>query len=503
MPAPDAATLAHLARQLNLVDDEQLRECWDEMDSGVHSPEILLKLLERKGYLTPWQSSKLLRGEKDGYILGGYRILYKIASGSFGRVFRADDPRTGTEVAIKILRKRWSEDPHKVELFEREGRVGMSMHHPNIVRILAVNRDRSTGQYFIVMEFVEGGNLRDFLHIRKRIEVREAIQLMEESSSALAYAYMRGLTHRDIKPTNILVASQGVVKLVDFGLAEIAAPMPGEDHDITVDRTVDYAGLEKTTAVKHGDPRSDIYFLGCVFYEMLCGHPPLTQTRDRVARMNRHRFENITPIEMYGVELPMCVRLLLDKMLAFDPQVRFQTASQLHEAVRKTQGELEGSSSVRLSPSGPRSLFIVESHPKLQDKFREQFGTAGFRVLLSQDPNRALNRYEEQPYHALIVDAGTSGESGVRAFRKIVEESDSIDLTLAGILILNEDQVDWAELIPEHRGVAVLIRPINLKQLKDKLNEMLADLEQEEGASADSEDNEDTEETESSFATGG
>jgi serine/threonine protein kinase len=357
----------------------------------------------------------------------------------------------------------------------------MSMHHPNIVRILAVNQDRSTGQYFIVMEFVEGGNLRDFLHIRKRIEMKEALQLMEECSSALAYAYMRGLTHRDIKPTNILVASQGVVKVVDFGLAEIAAPLPGEDHDITVDRTVDYAGLEKTTAVKHGDPRSDIYFLGCVFYEMLCGHPPLTQTRDRVARMHRHRFENITPIDMYGIELPVSVRLLLDKMMAFDPQLRYQTASQLHEAVRRVQGELEGISVARLAPSGPRSLFIVESHPKLQDKFREQFGTpgAGFRVLLSQDPNRALHRYEEQPYHALIVDAGTSGEAGVRAFRKIVDESDAIDLTLAAILILNEDQVDWAELIGEHPGVAVLTRPINLKQLKDKLNEMLAELEEE------------------------
>jgi serine/threonine protein kinase len=494
MTAPDAASIAHLARQLNLVDDMQLRECWDEMESGVHSPELLCKLLERKGYLTPWQTSKLLRGEKDGYILGGYRILYKIASGSFGRVFRADDPRTGTEVAIKILRKRWSEDPHKVELFEREGRVGMSMHHPNIVRILAVNQDRVTGQHFIVMEFVEGGNMRDFLHIRKKVELREALQLMEECSSALAYAFMRGLTHRDIKMTNILVASQGVVKLVDFGLAEIAAPMPGEDHDVAVDRTVDYAGLEKSTAVKHGDPRSDVYFLGCVFYEILCGHPPLTQTRDRVARMNRHRFENITPIEMYGVELPPCIRQLLDKMMAYEPQHRFQTASQLHEAVRKVQGELEGGSSARLSPSGPRSLFIVESHPKLQDAFREKFGTAGFRVLLSQDANRALHRYEEQPYHAIIIDAGTSGEAGVRAFRKIIDESDSIDLTLAAILILNEDQVDWAELIPEHRGVSVLIRPINLKQLVDKLNEMLADLEEEPGAAGD---NEDTEESES------
>ena len=164
--------------QLHLVTDEQVRECWDEIDAAGRTPEAFLKIIERKGYLTPWQSHKLLKGDPNGYFLGGYRVLYKIASGSFGRVFRADDPRTGADVAIKVLRRRWSEDPHKVELFEREGRVGMSMHHPNIVRILAVNQDKATGQYYIVMEFVEGGNLRDFLAIRKKLDVKEALVLL-------------------------------------------------------------------------------------------------------------------------------------------------------------------------------------------------------------------------------------------------------------------------------------------------------------------------------------
>jgi serine/threonine protein kinase len=437
-------------------------------------------LLERKGYVTPWQSHKLLRGDREGYFLGGYRVLYKIASGSFGRVFRADDPRTGADVAIKVLRKRWSEDPHKVELFEREGRVGMSMHHPNIVRILAVNQDRPTGQYFIVMDFVEGGNLRDFLAIRKRLEVKEALVLLEECSSALAYAYTRGLTHRDLKPTNVLIASQGVAKLVDFGLAEIAVPEQGEDHDISVDRTVDYAGLEKATAVKHGDIRSDIYFMGCVFYEMLSGHAPLTHTRDRVARMHRHRFENIPPIESYGVALPPSVQSLLDRMIAFDPKMRYQTPAALHEAVRKVQGELEGVTPHRMAPAGPKSVFIVEAHPKIQDVFREHFSKSGFRPLISADPNRAVHRYEEQPYHALIIDAGTAGEAGLHALKKIVKESDDMDLTIAAVLVLEEKQAEWAAQVPDHPGVAVLTRPgVTLRTLTDKLSEMLEEAEEE------------------------
>jgi serine/threonine protein kinase len=395
-------------------------------------------------------------------------------------VFRADDPRTGADAAIKVLRKRWSEDPHKVELFEREGRVGMSMHHANIVRILAVNQDRPTGQYFIVMEFVEGGNLRDFLGIRKKLEVKEALVLLEECSSALAYAYTRGLTHRDLKPTNVLIASQGVAKLVDFGLAEIAAPEQGEDHDISVDRTVDYAGLEKATAVKHGDIRSDVYFMGCVFYEMLSGHAPLTHTRDRVARMHRHRFENIPPIASYGIDLPGPVQSLLERMIAFDPKMRYQTPAALHEAVRKVQGELEGVTPHKMAPAGPKSVFIVEAHPKIQDVFREHFAKTGFRPLISSDPNRAVHRYEEQPYHALIIDAGTAGEAGLHALKKIVKESDDMDLTIAAVLVLEEKQAEWAAQVPNHPGVAVLTRPgVTLGMLTEKLSEMLEEAEVE------------------------
>jgi serine/threonine protein kinase len=473
MTSADANTIAQLALQLRLLTDGQLQECWEDLGPDHQAAEALLKVAERKGYMTPWQSHKLIKGDRDGYFLGGYRVLYKIASGSFGRVFRADDPRTGQVVAIKVLRKRWAEDAHKIELFEREGRVGMSMHHPNIVRILAVNKDKPTGQYFIVMEFVEGGNLRDFLAIRKKLDVKEGLVLLEECSSALAYAFTRGLTHRDLKPTNVLIASQGVAKLVDFGLAEIAIPEHGEEHDISVDRTVDYAGLEKATAVKHGDIRSDIYFMGCVFYEMLSGHAPLTQTRERVARMSRHRYENVTPINAYS-EIPPGVQTLLDRMMSFDPKSRYQTPAALHEAVRKVQGELEGVVSHKMAPTGPKSVFVVEGHQKFQDVFREHFSKNGFRVLLSADPHRAVHRYEEQPYHALIVDAGTAGEAGIQAVKKIVKESDQMDLTIAAVVVLEETQADWADQVPQHPGVAVLTRPgVTLKKLYETLAEML------------------------------
>jgi serine/threonine protein kinase len=472
MATPDATAIAQLALRLHLVTDEQLRDCWEELSPGAHDAHALLRVLERKGYLTSWQSSKLMKEERDGFFLGGYRILYKIASGSFGRVFRADDPSTGNNVAIKVLRRRWSEDPHKIDLFVREGKVGLTMQHPNIVRILAVSKDNVTGQHFIVMEFVEGGNLRDFLAIRKKLEAREALKFLEECSNGLAYAFFRGLTHRDLKLTNILISSQGTAKLVDFGLAEIALPKPGEDHDTAVDRTVDYAGLEKATAVKHGDVRSDVYFMGCVFYEMLTGRAPLSQTRDRVARMHRHRFDNVPPIEPGEVTAPPSVFRLLDKMIAFDPSVRFQTPAQLHEAVRRVYHEVEGGKDDVSVPAGPKTIFIVEKNEKVRDALRAKFKELGFRVLITHNPAMACQRYKEQPYHAVVMDAVTAGEEGIESFKAILNESDDLGLTCAALLIIDADQSDWAAKVPQHKAAAVLTRPVTLKQLCTKIAEL-------------------------------
>src|SRR5437763_9231899 len=201
----DAAGIGKLAMKLDLVSEDQVRECIVELDDKKAPAADMVRLLERKRYLTPWQGHKLLKGDLEGYFLGGYRILYKIASGSFGRVYRGDDPRTGQVVAIKVLRHKWTLDKQKVDLFMREGRLGLAIRHPNIVSVLAVNQDNKTGQFFIVMEFVEGGNLRDLINIRKKIGIDEALRVMEECAAGLSGAHLKGLTHRDIKPTNILI----------------------------------------------------------------------------------------------------------------------------------------------------------------------------------------------------------------------------------------------------------------------------------------------------------
>jgi serine/threonine protein kinase len=279
------------------------------------------------------------------------------------------------------------------------------------------------------------------------------------------------MMHRDMKTTNILMSSTGVSKLVDFGLTALAGEALEED-DTEVERTVDYAALERATNQKVADPRSDIFFLGCVFYELLTGRRPVPPTKDKLLLRSATRYSQIPPIVPGEVDAPPSVFKLLDRMLAFHPHERFQSAAQLHEAIRRVQNELEGHGNEIIAPSGPRTIFVVEGNERIQDAMREKLKSIGFRVLISHDPMRAEQRYKDQPYHCLVIDAGTAGEDGLAAFKRIVREADDNGLQLAAVLLLNEEQADWANEIPGHSGVGTLVRPLNLRQLHHKLQEL-------------------------------
>jgi serine/threonine protein kinase len=468
----DAATLAGKAVRLGLIAPGQVQDAWQELGSRGVPAEDLMRCLERKGALTPYQTSKLLKGDSDGFVLGGYRLLYKIASGSFGRVYRADEPSSGRVVALKVLRNKWAEKQHTVDLFLREGRMGMTLQHPNIVETIAVSQDRATGQYYIVMEFVEGGNLRDFLAIRNKLQPAEVLKLLEETSSALAYAFSKGATHRDMKLTNVLLSSQGVAKLVDFGLA--GGQLGFDDKDTTVDRTVDYAGLEKASGTPSGDPRSDIFFLGCVAYELLTGRPPMDRNVRGSARMQPRRFTNIPPIKPTEVEAPPSVLRLVENMIAFNADLRFQTPSQLLDRVREVRAELEGRSRNPGQVRMQYTVFIAERDEGLQDILRTKLKERGYRVLIAGDPERALDRFRQQPFDLLIVDTKTTGETGYLVFQRIMDDARRQEIPCGGILMLPENQPAWKAEFENNPNVAMLAPPVSYKQLVRAMEALLS-----------------------------
>ena len=281
--------------ELGLLEPIEVEQAWSDIGSLEGSCDDLIRVLQRKELLTNLQVDRLLKGERTGYFYGHWKVLYLIGAGTFARVYRSVHRETGRVAAVKVLRKRHRSEPVQVEQFLREASVGMQLRHPNIVAIHEVDSDPRSP--FMVMEFVEGQTMRELVKIRTKLDPKTSVQLMADVANGLAYAATQGVTHRDMKLSNVLVTSQGKAKLVDFGLAALAdTSNEAALADCPSARAIDYAALERGTGVRKDDPRSDLYFFGSMLYHILTGHSPLTETRDRMARLNVSRFREVPHI---------------------------------------------------------------------------------------------------------------------------------------------------------------------------------------------------------------
>jgi CheY-like chemotaxis protein len=195
--------------------------------------------------------------------------------------------------------------------------------------------------------------------------------------------------------------------------------------------------------------------------------------KDPRAAMIKARFEVTHLVKRDDPDIPPPVYSLILRMVAFDPTLRFQNYEQLMEAIHQVRVELKGGGKVVASASGPKTVFIVEANTKLQDVFREKLKARGYRVLLSINAPQAQTRFQQQPYDALIVDCGTAGFEGLDVYNNIMQNADLKRLECSGILILNEDQADWAEKVVEVPKSAMLIRPVTMRQITEKLEEFV------------------------------
>jgi eukaryotic-like serine/threonine-protein kinase len=203
---------------------------------------------------------------------GRYHVVERIAAGGMGEVFRAHDAVLSREVAIKVLHRSLAGDQNFVERFRREARAAATLNHPNIVAVY--DWGAVDGIYYMVMEFVRGRSVRDVLNANVRLAPAQAAEIVHQTLLALEHAHAKGIVHRDLKPENIMVTADGVVKLTDLGLARAFA-------DGTASRTGGVTGTVQYLAPEQirgepADPRSDLYSLGIVTYELLTGRLPFT-----------------------------------------------------------------------------------------------------------------------------------------------------------------------------------------------------------------------------------
>src|SRR5262245_47230225 len=300
MPSISPEQLVQRIGDAGILDTRQIESLWAELGTREVSLETVIGLLLRKELLTNYQLDRLLKGEKGGYFYGEYKVLYLVGTGTFARVYRAVHGRSGRIVCVKALRKRFRDDKSMCEQFLREGKIGMQLRHPSIVPIYEVLEQPSPS---LVMEFIEGSNLREFQRMRKKLMPLESMRLTVDILSGLVYAAQQGMSHRDLKMSNVLVTSRGRAKLVDFGLAGLAGTHTGGAEE-TNPRTIDYAALERATNCKNNDPRSDLFFVGVMLYIMLAGTSPISDHKDRLSRLSSGRFQNLKPIQVAEPTIP-------------------------------------------------------------------------------------------------------------------------------------------------------------------------------------------------------
>ncbi|MEE8450950.1 MAG: protein kinase [Thermoguttaceae bacterium] len=268
---------------------------------------------------------KILPGDR----LGHFEVLEYVGGGGMGRVFRAFDRQLSRQVALKVLLPEQTADDDAQLRFKNEAQSAARLDHANIARVYHVGEDR--GLNYIVFEFVEGINIRRLVQDKGPLTIAESVSYTLQVAEALAHAAGREVVHRDVKPSNVLVTSEGHVKLIDMGLARLKR-VDAEAADLTATGvtlgTFDYISPEQARDPRSADVRSDIYSLGCTFFYMLAGRPPFPEGTV-LQKLLQHQGDQPPDVREFRPELPEDVTRVLLKMLAKDPRHRYRDPSEL------------------------------------------------------------------------------------------------------------------------------------------------------------------------------
>jgi eukaryotic-like serine/threonine-protein kinase len=338
MSAPASVEeLLQLIRKSGMVDEGRLTGYLQRRNKGrgiPSDPREAADSMVADGILTNFQSEQFLLGKWRGFTIGKFKLLERVGVGGMGQVFLCEHMFMKRRVAIKVLPPAKAEQPAALGRFYREARAAGSLEHPNIVRTHDIDQDGNL--HFIVMEYVDGSNLLEIVKKFGPMNITRALFYTRQVASGLDFAFRSGLIHRDVKPGNILIDRRGNARVLDMGLARFfkdqSDMLTVKYDDKIVLGTADYVAPEQVANSHAVDVRADVYALGATLYFLLAGHPPFP-TGTVSQKLLWHRTKEPTPIRQIRPEVPEEVAAIVTRMMAKDPNVRFQSPGEVAVAL--------------------------------------------------------------------------------------------------------------------------------------------------------------------------
>ena len=322
--------LGRVVVERGLVSDAELQDARNrhELDPGGSLADMLLGA----GYVTPSQIDRLrseIESERSSQRIPGYRIIRKLGAGAMATVYLASQLSLDRMVAIKVLPRKYSDNADFIARFQKEGRAAAKLNDPNIVAAYDVGN--SGEHHYFVMEYVDGETVYDRIAANKRFDEREAISVARQVASALRHAHERGFIHRDIKPKNLMMTRDGVVKLADLGLARALSDKEAAEAEAgRAFGTPFYISPEQIRGKVDIGPQADIYGLGATLYHMITGSVPFTGKNPSEV-MHRHLKDPLVAPDEINPSISSGLAQVVEMMMAKDPGDRYRNAAELIE----------------------------------------------------------------------------------------------------------------------------------------------------------------------------
>jgi serine/threonine protein kinase len=331
MPIRTIDDLIEALQRSDLLSPSRMDALVMNLRVGFVDPTALAEDLVLKRWLTMYQARELFRGRTRGLYLSKYLLLERLGAGGMAVIFKARHRKLDRVDALKVLRPDRLSDPRVLPCFLREAEAAARLNHPNVITVYDAGAESE--RYFLAMEYVEGTDLEHLVKRQGPLPISRACDSARQAALGIQHAHDKGLIHRDVKPSNLLVNGEGVVKVGDLGMALL----PRFAHSTsatkrTIMGTPDYLSPEQAVDPWKVDCRADIYGLGCTLYFLLAGRPPFAggSAEDKV---RRHRKSMPTRLDHLRNEVPADLVELVEQTLAKKPADRPQTLLEVAAAL--------------------------------------------------------------------------------------------------------------------------------------------------------------------------